>query len=109
MAGRRRSGRRRPAGRVLLLLGARSLTSGPVAKRLLHALDPWRSEPYARDEPGFLARHAPFRPPDTGVMRAMATGWRGRLVAVDLFIARCRAWATVPPLAAKATALARLA
>ncbi|MDQ3895641.1 MAG: hypothetical protein M3326_00065, partial [Actinomycetota bacterium] len=94
---------------LFLLLGAGSLAAGTVVRRLLHALDPWRSEPYGRNEMGFLARHTPFRPPDTLVMRGLSGDRRGRMLAIDLLIAQCGAWATVPPLATKATALARLA
>jgi AAA+ superfamily predicted ATPase len=43
------------------------------------------------------------------VFRALSHIPRGRLVAIDLFVAQCLAWATVPPLGAKADALARLA
>jgi hypothetical protein len=94
---------------LFLLLGSGSLADGTVVRRLLHALDPWRTEPYGRNDLGFLGRHIQLRPPDTIVFRGLANITRGRLLAVDVFIAQCRAWATVPPLRAKANALARLA
>jgi Holliday junction resolvasome RuvABC ATP-dependent DNA helicase subunit len=94
---------------LFLLLGAGSLADGALVRRYLHALDPWRTEPYGRNDLGFLARHTRFRPPDTIVFRGVSDSPRGRLLAIDLFIAQCRAWAKVPPLAAKATALADLA
>ncbi|HET7719774.1 MAG TPA: hypothetical protein VFK43_07395, partial [Acidimicrobiales bacterium] len=94
---------------LFLLLGSGSLADGTVVRRLLHALDPWRTEPYGRNDLGFLGRHIHLRPPDTIVFRALSHIPRGRLVAIDLLIAQCRAWATVPPLRAKADALAILA
>lgn len=94
---------------LFLLLGSGSMAAGSVVRRLLHALDPWRVEPYGRNDPGFLGRHIQLRPPDTLVFRSLSHIPRGRLVAIDLFVAQCRAWATVPPLSAKANALARLA
>jgi AAA+ superfamily predicted ATPase len=94
---------------LFLLLGTGSLAAGTAVRRLLHALDPWRTEPYGRNELGFLGRHTWFRPPDTAVFRGLAHLPSGRLSAIDLHIAQCRAWATVAPLAAKAHALAALA
>ena len=92
-----------------LLLGSGSLADGTVVRRLLHALDPWRTEPYGRNDLGFLGRHIQLRPPATIVFRALAHIPRGRLLAIDLFVAQCRAWANVPPLRVKANALAALA
>jgi hypothetical protein len=94
---------------LFLLLGSGSLAAGAVVRRLLHALDPWRTEPYGRNELGFLGRHIQLHPPDTIVFRSLSDIPRGRLLAIDLFVAQCRAWATVPPLRAKADALSRLA
>jgi AAA+ superfamily predicted ATPase len=94
---------------LFLLLGSGSLADGTAVRRLLHALDPWRTEPYGRNDPGFLGRHIHLRPPDTIVFRGLAGSQSGRALAVDLFVAQCEAWATVPPLAAKANALAALA
>src|SRR5215210_3402262 len=94
---------------MFLLLGSGSLADGTVVRRLLHALDPWRTEPYGRNDLGFLGRHIQLRPPDTIVFRSLSNIPRGRLLAIDIFIAQCRAWATVPPLRAKADALAVLA
>jgi AAA+ superfamily predicted ATPase len=93
---------------LFLLLGSGSLADGTVVRRLLHALDPWRREPYARNDLGFLGRHIQLQPPDTIVFRSLSHIPRGRLLAIDLFVAQCRAWATVPPLRAKANALAAL-
>lgn len=94
---------------LYVLLGAGSLATGTAVLRLLHALDPWRTEPYNRNDLGFMARNTALRPPDTIVFRGLAHIPRGRIVAVDLFVAQCRAWATVPPLAARANALVALA
>jgi len=94
---------------LFLLLGSGSLVDGTAVRRLLHALDRWRTEPYGRNDLGFLGRHIHLRPPDTIVFRGLAGSQPGRSLAIDLFIAQCRAWATVPPLAAKADGLAALA
>jgi hypothetical protein len=94
---------------MFLLLGSGSLADGTAVRRLLHSLDPWRTAPYGRNDDGFLGRHIHLRPPDTIVFRGLAGSERGRYLAIDLFAAQCKAWATVPPLAAKATALAALA
>ena len=94
---------------IFLLLGVGSLAAGPVVPRLFHALDRWRTEPYGNDMVTFVARHIAFRPPDSRLFRA--AGWHRdrRAEAVDLLVAECRALAGIRPLAARASALARLA
>ncbi len=92
-----------------LLVGVGSLISGAVVPRLLHTLDPWRTEPYNSDETGCVVRQTPFRPPATRLFWAAGGDRHMRAGAVDQFVVQCRAWATVPPLRAKAEALADLA
>jgi hypothetical protein len=93
----------------LLLLGVGSLGAGAVVPRLFHALDPWRYEPYDFDQRTYLARQTYVRPPDVFAFRAAGRDARRRAEALDLLVAQYRAWATVPPLAARASALADLA
>lgn len=92
-----------------LLAGVGSIVSGTVTPRLLHALDPWRESPYDNEGPGCVVRQTAFRPPSTRVFWGAGGDGRLRAAAVDLFVEQCRAWATVPPLRAKALALADLA
>ncbi len=92
-----------------LLAGVGSIVAGAVPPRLLHALDPWREAPYDNDGPGCVVRQTPFRPPDTHLFWGAGRARDLRAAAVDVFVGQCRAWATVPPLRAKALALADLA
>ena len=91
------------------VVGVGSLVSGAVVPRLMHTLDPWRTEPYNSDETGCVVRQTPFRPPATNLFWAAGGDRSMRAAAVDRFVVQCRAWATAPPLRAKAEALADLA
>ncbi len=93
----------------LLLLGTGAQSAGALVPRLLHALDPWRYQPYGYDQLTYLPRQTTVRPPDMWVFRAAGRDGRRRAEAVDLLVRQYRAWAGVAPLARRATALADLA
>ena len=93
---------------LYLLLGVGSLAAGSVLIRFLRSLDPWRSTAAGTD-PTFICRQTPFRPPATNLFRAAGADPDLRRSAIDVHLAQCRAWARIPPLAARASALADLA
>jgi Holliday junction resolvasome RuvABC ATP-dependent DNA helicase subunit len=92
-----------------LLIGVGAISAGDVLPRLFHLLDPWRVEPYGMGTTTFMAWQSFFRPPSTNVFRSVSGNPTLRGQAIDLFVAQCNAWATVPPFADRANALARLA
>jgi Holliday junction resolvasome RuvABC ATP-dependent DNA helicase subunit len=92
-----------------LLIGVGAISAGNVLPRLFHTLDPWRVEAFGMDTTTCMAWQTFFRPPTTNVFRSVSADPALRGQAVDLFVAQCNAWATVPPLADRGNALARLA